>query len=74
MTHNAKPRPAYKAPSLEGLLTIKQAADIAGATEYHVKSWVEGGWLPAYRPFGSEMVVVHPLDLQRFCEEHADDL
>lgn len=67
-------RTPYKAPSLEGLLTVKQAADIAGATEQHVKLWVDSFLLPAYRPFGSKMVVVHPLDLQRFCEEYADEL
>ena len=58
------------APSLDGLLTVGRIAKLCKVPEYNVKRWIETRRLAAFCPHGLAMFVVHPKDLQRFCEKH----
>ena len=60
----------YPAPSLDGLLTVGRIAKLCKVPEYNVKRWIETRRLAAFCPHGSAMFVIHPKDLQRFCEKY----
>lgn len=60
----------YPAPSLDGLLTVGQAAKLCSVREDHVKAWINTRRLAAFCPNGTAMFVIHPKDLRRFCDKH----
>ena len=49
----------------EGLLTIKEAAQLLGCSVHTIRNYIKDNRLPCYR-LGSRMIRLHPSDLKEF--------